>query len=73
MDYTCTEHFHLNVDMYVVNITIIMICGLFSLDVTYVRIAIGTMYLRTRKILDVLLGQPIKLIQIVSTSEFHEY
>ena len=67
MDYTCTEYFHLNLDMYVVNITIIMICGLFSLAVTYICIGIGTMYLRTRKILDVLLGQPIKLIQIVSS------
>ena len=27
----------------------------------------------SRYILDVLLGQPLKLIQVVSTSEFHEY
>ena len=28
---------------------------------------------RTTYLLDVLWGQPIKLIQVVSTSEFHEY
>ena len=30
-------------------------------------------YLLVEYILDVLWGQPIKLIQVVSTSEFHEY
>ena len=32
-----------------------------------------TYHYETPCILDVLWGQPIKLIQVVSTSEFHEY
>ena len=39
----------------------------------YFRIAPRSLLIIKDYILDVLWGQPIKLIQVVSTSEFHEY
>ena len=41
--------------------------------ITVRNLEIEVLYQLTQYVVDVLWGQPIKLIQVVSTSEFHEY